>query len=307
MALAEPLEEGLGREGGKLAVAVDAGHFFDDDAVHRQAVGEVGDARHQRAEGAHEIGIPEDAVLEFHAVLARVDRLVAEHEAREVHRKLVRGDVGADGVTELALVAFIDHFLMHGQRQLLEGFSLTVDVVPGLCVMSAGGGRLVVAEGIELAVPAGGRGGDRRAGVERVDGIEQRREAGAQVEAEPASVADLEHALFFRDERVAAPIDVFPGAGYVSGHASLQIHKQGPKRSSEVGPERMPEGSGAQDGPLHHREEAERFDYRESRPFWKRPAWDFSALARVSNQLAISTKPSSRAEAAMPGYMSVYS
>src|SRR5882757_5219349 len=40
---------------------------------------------------------------------------------------------------------------------------------------------------------------------------------------------------------------------------------------------------------------------------WNRPACDFSALARVSNQSAISSKPSSRAVRAMPGYMSVYS
>ena len=44
-----------------------------------------------------------------------------------------------------------------------------------------------------------------------------------------------------------------------------------------------------------------------SSAFWKRPAWLFSALARVSNQSAISSKPSSRAVRAMPGYMSVYS
>ena len=44
-----------------------------------------------------------------------------------------------------------------------------------------------------------------------------------------------------------------------------------------------------------------------SSAFWKRPAWLFSALASVSNQSAISEKPSSRAVRAMPGYMSVYS
>src|SRR5713226_821640 len=44
-----------------------------------------------------------------------------------------------------------------------------------------------------------------------------------------------------------------------------------------------------------------------SSAFWKRPACDFSALARVSNQSAISSKPSSRAVRAIPGYMSVYS
>src|SRR5437763_2535720 len=44
-----------------------------------------------------------------------------------------------------------------------------------------------------------------------------------------------------------------------------------------------------------------------SSPFWNRPACDFSARASVSNQSAISAKPSSRAVLAMPGYMSVYS
>src|SRR6185312_4392746 len=45
----------------------------------------------------------------------------------------------------------------------------------------------------------------------------------------------------------------------------------------------------------------------ESNARWKRPACDFSAFARVSNQSAISSKPSERAVLAMPGYMSVYS
>ncbi len=39
----------------------------------------------------------------------------------------------------------------------------------------------------------------------------------------------------------------------------------------------------------------------------KRLACERSALARVSNQSAISSKPSPRAALAMPGYMSVYS
>jgi hypothetical protein len=39
----------------------------------------------------------------------------------------------------------------------------------------------------------------------------------------------------------------------------------------------------------------------------KRPACVFAAFARVSNQSAISAKPSSRAVLAIPGYMSVYS
>src|SRR5213079_1171640 len=44
-----------------------------------------------------------------------------------------------------------------------------------------------------------------------------------------------------------------------------------------------------------------------SRAFWKRLACERSAFASVSNQSAISPKPSSRAAFAMPGYMSVYS
>ena len=46
---------------------------------------------------------------------------------------------------------------------------------------------------------------------------------------------------------------------------------------------------------------------RVSRPFWKRPACDFSARARVSNHSAISAKPSSRAVFAKPGYICEYS
>ena len=46
---------------------------------------------------------------------------------------------------------------------------------------------------------------------------------------------------------------------------------------------------------------------RPSRPFWKRPACERSARARVSNHSAISSKPSSRAVFAKPGYIWVYS
>ncbi len=44
-----------------------------------------------------------------------------------------------------------------------------------------------------------------------------------------------------------------------------------------------------------------------SSAFWKRPACDRSALARVSNHSAISSNFSSRAVFAIPGYISVYS
>ena len=42
-------------------------------------------------------------------------------------------------------------------------------------------------------------------------------------------------------------------------------------------------------------------------PSVKRPAWLFSARARVSNHSAISSNPSSRAVRAKPGYISEYS
>jgi hypothetical protein len=44
-----------------------------------------------------------------------------------------------------------------------------------------------------------------------------------------------------------------------------------------------------------------------SSAFWKRFACERSAFASVSNQSAISSKPSPRAAFAIPGYMSVYS
>ena len=45
----------------------------------------------------------------------------------------------------------------------------------------------------------------------------------------------------------------------------------------------------------------------DARPSVNRPAWLFSARARVSNHSAISSKPSSRAVLAKPGYISEYS
>src|ERR1700736_6171321 len=48
-------------------------------------------------------------------------------------------------------------------------------------------------------------------------------------------------------------------------------------------------------------------DQSASSAFWKRRTCDFPALASVSNQSAISSKPSWRATRAMPGYTSGYS
>ena len=59
--------------------------------------------------------------------------------------------------------------------------------------------------------------------------------------------------------------------------------------------------------PLQFLDESRKVRYIESKAFWKRLAWDLSAFAKVSNQSAISSKPSSLAVDAIPGYMSVYS
>ena len=76
-------------------------------------------------------------------------------------------------------------------------------------------------------------------------------------------------------------------------------------------PPRLPVGCEGEPAPLLRRarddSDAKRQESRLSSAFWKRLAWERSALARVSNQSATSSKPSSRALFAMPGYMSVYS
>src|SRR5205823_13269790 len=110
-----------------------------------------------------------------------------------------------------------------------------------------------------------------RASVHRV---EQRGKGVAQAEAAAAALADVEHALELRLERYqvvelrVAPLQRVPGGGLQAPLACAQML---------------------------------------SRAFWKRLACERSALASVSNQSAISPKPSSRAAFAMPGYMSVYS
>ena len=61
------------------------------------------------------------------------------------------------------------------------------------------------------------------------------------------------------------------------------------------------------DGQLRHRHAFVVAPFRPSRARWNRPAWVFSARARVENQSAISSKPSSRAVLAKPGYIAVNS
>src|SRR2546425_1139773 len=97
-----------------------------------------------------------------------------------------------------------------------------------------------------------------------IDGIEQRWKRRTIRDAHPAAVADIE----------------------LPTHFSLEVR-------------RVPKAWIAGIKPRHERGK----DYlSESRPFWKRPACDFSARASVSNHSPISSNPSPRAVFAKPGY-----
>src|SRR5258706_438705 len=108
-----------------------------------------------------------------------------------------------------------------------------------------------------------------------VDEVEQRGKGGAQIYAAAATVANLEDA-----PELGLGLEPVPELGRLPG-------------------ERVP-GRRLERAFSHESDSW-------SNDFWKRLAWLRSALARVSNQSAISPKPSSRADFAMPGYMSVYS
>src|SRR5260221_8540449 len=108
-----------------------------------------------------------------------------------------------------------------------------------------------------------------------VDEVEQRWKGGAQADAAAAAVADVEDA-----PELGLRLEPVPELGRLPG-------QRVPGRRLERA--------------FSHQSESW------SSAFWKRLAWLLSALARVSNQSAISPKPSSRACFAIPGYMSVYS
>src|SRR5262249_12875689 len=135
----------------------------------------------------------------------------------------------------------------------------------------------------------------------RVDQIEKPREAVAEIEAAPAAVADLEDAMHLRlDLREVGEVRVFPGDRVAGGGFGAAFAHGLPCSS-------LTSAKGAAGWAAPSRTSSTGDQPTVSRAFWKRPAWDFSALARVSNQSAISSKPSCRAVRAMPGYMSVYS
>src|SRR5262249_9514244 len=128
-----------------------------------------------------------------------------------------------------------------------------------------------------------------------VDQAEEGRERVAVLEAETTPVTDLEGALHLLGERGRIPV---LGFRRVVGEAvGRPIGDGGFAGHDEYG------GRGAR------RTAAPPIAayFTDSRNFENRPACDFSALARVSNQSAISPNPSWRAVLAIPGYMSVYS
>src|SRR5690606_25416404 len=139
------------------------------------------------------------------------------------------------------------------------------------------------------------------AGRPLVDQLEQPREAVAQIEAAPTAVADVEHPLHLGlDGREVVEGLVAPGQGF----SERCIEAALARGFDGIAHLRLPpERRGPVAGPRPRVGQASRV----SSARWNRPAWDFSAFARVSNQWAISSKPSSRAVRAMPGYMSVYS
>src|SRR5690606_38182577 len=142
-------------------------------------------------------------------------------------------------------------------------------------------------------------------GVGFVHQVEQGGEGVAQAHAAAAAVADVKHPLQFPVEGLlvvevrAAPVD-----GVAGGRVETAFsHATNPLCARDAAllwlwVQRAP-------WPCGHGGVAQASSW--SNAFWKRLAWLRSALARVSNQSAISSKPSSRAVFAMPGYMSVYS
>src|SRR5262249_61034674 len=112
-----------------------------------------------------------------------------------------------------------------------------------------------------------------------------------------------EHLLDLEAQRVA----VLEGEGQLVADLGAPRPLVGDDPPSEIFSDRRIERRPEDVAALELGELGDHFYPRESRPFWNRPAWDFSARASVSNHSAISSKPSSRAERAKPGYISVYS
>ena len=71
----------------------------------RRSVGDGRDLRHRRP---HRVGRAEDPLAQGDSFLLRLVDLRPQHQLREIHRELVRWNVRAFRIAELALVAELD-------------------------------------------------------------------------------------------------------------------------------------------------------------------------------------------------------
>ena len=169
---------------------------------------------------------------------------------------------------------------------------------------------------LETGVQGRVQGGDGQAldvAVLGINGIEEDRKGAAVLEAHSAAVADFDGPFKLDLHLSSVPVDLVGGVvgqpigGHErSAHVGLVVALRevvwvkfhfGHLGSLRCRACRL----------VHLVNAAQCAFHMLSRSDWKRPAWDFSAFARVSNQSATSSKPSSRAVLAKPGYMSVYS
>jgi hypothetical protein len=152
-------------------------------------------------------------------MLLGMDRLVAQHQAREVHGKLVGGGKRADRIAELALIAEVHDLLVHTQREALEGISLAHDVVSGSGGMP---GKVVITVDIH-SDPVFFCDGALVRGVEAIDGIKEGGKRGAEVPAQPAAIADLKDPLFFSEKGSFIPVLWVTGPGNLAHEVSLKM------------------------------------------------------------------------------------
>ena len=149
--------------------------------------GRIGERRDPGHHAAHQVSGAEEALAERDAVLLRPDHLRPQHQLGEIHRELVGRNVGTLGEAELALVAELHHPLLvlvleeahrilGGDGHVFEQLArlVFIDDLPTLDVLAF---RLLPVR------------------IQRVHPPEEDVERGTEVEAETATVADLEHAV----------------------------------------------------------------------------------------------------------------
>src|SRR3989475_9357115 len=251
-----------GAVGRQLALRMNADCLFHERARGGIAVDRVHNLRHDRDGGelADGIGGGEQPVSQFLPPFPEFDRLGAQHQVREIHVPGMRRHVRAfRHVAHIAEVA-----LVHDLPEL----------------------RLLDAVDFE--------------GCACVHEIEERRKRRAQVDAAAAAMTDTEYALelgeqlFFVVEIRKAPFNRMAGRGFQAAFADGHLRTFRIKR---VNSKRR--GSGSRMGFSNSRTQWSARGVRNeaqsasaSSAFWKRLACERSALARVSNQSAISEKPS---------------